>query len=165
MNQSIIKYTLLGALLSFVVGIATYAADMGLLPLIVFGLMFVFIVVAGFLAISEIHKAQKAEALSKVERAKVRKMFLVSLFLLTDFEFLLFFLDYQVFFEELAATDLLLSKVVYAGLCIGCGISGAMLMKATVLEYCGPKRYAQLNWAVRVAYLLIWFCLWSRIHF
>ena len=55
MNQSVIKYTLLGALLSFVVGIATYAADMGLLPLIVFGLMFVFIVVAGFLAISEIH--------------------------------------------------------------------------------------------------------------
>ena len=93
------------------------------------------------------------------------KMFLIYFFVSAVFEILLFFLDYRDFFEELAATDLLLSKVVYAGLCIGCGISGAMLMKATVLEYCGPKRYAQLNWAVRVAYLLIWFCLWSRIHF
>ena len=165
MNQSIIKYTLLGALISFVVGIATYAADMGLLPLIVFGLMFVFIVVAGFLAISEIHKAQKAEALSKVERAKVRKMFLIYFFVSAVFEILLFFLDYRDFFEELAATNYVFSKAIYTGLCIGCGISGALLMKATVLEYCGPKRYAQLNWAVRVAYLLIWFCLWSRIHF
>ena len=165
MKLSIIKYSLLGALVSFIVALISYAADMGLLPLIVFGLMFVFIVVAGFLAISEIHKAQKAEALSKEEHAKVMKMFLIYFFVSAVFEILLFFLDYRDFFEELAATNLLLSKVVYAGLCIGCGISGALLMKTCVLEYCGPKRYAQLNWAVRVAYLLIWFCLWSRIHF
>ncbi len=165
MKLSIIKYSLLGALLSLVVFIVGYAAHLGMLSIGAYVLLFVFLIVAGFLAIKEIYKNHKGEALSKEESSKVRKMFLVCFFLLADFEFLLFFLDYKVFFEELAATNYMLSKAIYAGLCIGCGINGALLMKTCVLEYCGPKRYAQLDWAVRVAYLLIWFCLWSRIHF
>ena len=165
MKLSIIKYSLLGALVSFIAALITYAAGMGLFPLIVFGLMFAFLIVAGFLAIKEIYKKHKGEALSKEESSKVMKMFLIYFFVSAVFEILLFVLDYKDFFEELAATNYILSKAIYAGLCIGCGISGALLMKTCVLEYCGPKRYAQLDWAVRVAYLLIWFCLWSRIHF
>ena len=89
----------------------------------------------------------------------------MSLFLLADFEFLLYFLDYQGVISDLATTNYVLSKVVYAVLCIGTGISGALLMKAGVLEYCGSTRYAQLNWTVRAAFLLLWFTVWSTIHF
>lgn len=118
-----------------------------------------------FLAIKEIYKNHKAEALTKEDHSKDWKLLFVSLFLLADFEFLLYFLDYQGVISDLATTNYVLSKVVYAVLCIGTGISGALLMKAGVLEYCGSTRYAQLNWTVRAAFLLLWFTVWSTIHF
>ena len=80
MKLSTIKYSLLGALVSFIAALITYAAGMGLFPLIVFVLLFVFLIVAGFLAIKEIYKNHKGEALSKEESSKVRKMFLIYFF-------------------------------------------------------------------------------------
>ena len=165
MSLSIIKYSLIGAMLSVVVFIMGYMGHMAAFTLVAYGLMFAFLIVAGFLAIKEIYKNHKAEALTKEDHSKVWKLLFVSLFLLADFEFLLYFLDYQGVISDLATTNYVLSKVVYAVLCIGTGISGALLMKAGVLEYCGSTRYAQLNWTVRAAFLLLWLTVWSTIHF
>ena len=165
MSHSIIKYSVIGAMLSVVVFIMGYMGHMAVFTLVAYGLMFAFLIVAGVLAIKEIYKNHKAEALTKEDHSKVWKLLFVSLFLLADFEFLLYFLEYHGVISDLATTNYVLSKVVYAVLCIGTGIGGALLMTAGVLEYCGSTRYAQLNWTVRAAFLLLWFTVWSTIHF
>ena len=165
MKLSIIKYSLLGAQVSFIAALITYAADMGLFPLIVFVLMFAFLGVAGFFATFVIFNNRRSEELSVKERSKLRVLTIVSIALLIDFQFLLYFLGQKGFFSELSTTDSLFLRGFYAALCIGSGISGALMVKTAALEYRGFQRYAQLNWTVRLSYLLIWFCIWSFCHF
>ncbi len=165
MKLSIIKYSLLGALLSLVVFIVGYVAHLGMLSIGSYVLMFAFLGVAGFFATFVIFNNRRSEELSVKERSKLRVLTIVSIALLISFQFLLYFLGQKGFFSELSTTDSLFLRGFYAALCIGSGISGALMVKTAALEYRGFQRYAQLNWTVRVAYLLIWFCIWSFGHF
>ena len=105
MSHSIIKYSLIGAMLSVVVFIMGYMGHMAAFTLVAYGLMFAFLIVAGFLAIKEIYKNHKAETLTKEDHSKVWKLLFVSLFLLADFEFLLYFLEYHGVISDLATDN------------------------------------------------------------
>lgn len=165
MNNSTIKYSLIGAILSVVIlGIGYYSHVLAL-TLGGYGLIILFLFAAGIMATREIFKNHKAEELTAEERSKIRKLTLLGVFLLIDFEFLLYFYVNQGFMAEFASTYPYMTKVIYAALCIGNGISGAILMKSAVMRYVGPQRYAQLDRTVRLAFLLLWFCIWSCMHF
>lgn len=165
MKLPIIKISLAGALLSLVVFIVGYVANLGMLSIGSYVLMFAFLGVAGLMATFIIFNGRRSEKHSEKERSKIRVLTIVSIALLIDFQFLLYFLGQKGFFSELSTTDPLFSKVFYAALCIGSGISGALMVKTAALEYRGFQRYAQLNWTVRLSYLLIWFCIWSFGNF
>ena len=87
MKLSIIKYSLLGALLSLVVFIVGYVAHLGMLSFGSYVLMFAFLGVAGFFATFVIFNNRRSEELSVKERSKIRVLTIVSIALLIDFTF------------------------------------------------------------------------------
>lgn len=104
MKLPIIKISLAGALLSLVVFIVGYVANLGMLSIGSYVLMFAFLGVAGLMATFIIFNGRRSEKHSEKERSKIRVLTIVSIALLIDFQFLLYFLGQKGFFSELSTT-------------------------------------------------------------
>lgn len=164
-NHSTIKYSLIGLVLSIVVFSVAYIAQLSHLALGAYVMMYILLIYAGLSATREIFKTPKAESIPEEESSKIWAVMKTGIILLIIFQFLLWLLGYLGVFDELSNTNRLLSKIIYAALCVGSGISAALVMRSTVMEHFGPKAYAQLDRYVRVAFLLLWFGIGSSMHF
>ncbi|MGI6222359.1 MAG: hypothetical protein ACOYJG_01970 [Prevotella sp.] len=158
-----IKFSLLGAAFCMLVFGVAYFTHVGPLTIVSYVLAILLMFFAGALASRRIFKTGKSKDTTTEENSKVKKQLIWGFGLFVFFWLLLFFYSSMGFRDELSNLYPLLSKSIYAALCIFRGICGAIVSKAVAVDYCGSVQYGEIDRITRFAYLLLWFCIFSAI--